>query len=332
MNLQRTMQSICDGIGFIMKKEVKMIYKKSQKTIYSRIFLFMSFFMFIAMPQILNAEILFFNDFDDNTIGKYLESEFDGEWNTNFIKVRWKKDLSNCAIVGGADAFSGKSMRVRYAAGQYSGGSGFQMLADLETHNELYISYWIKFKADFDFVKGGKLAGLAGGPHSGAGEKDGTDGFSARLHWKYRDKDRRLCKGCIDQYVYHPDQPTSYGESQYWDDGIMGQITAEPGEWHHFEVRVKINTPGKNDGIIQGWYDGVLATERTNYRFRDVNTFAIDTFRFQTFFGGGDSSYAPSKDEYIYWDNFIISTHRVGPVAQNNPQLNAPANLRALIE
>jgi hypothetical protein len=38
--------------------------------------------------------------------------------------------------------------------------------------------------------------------------------------------------------------------------------------WYRMEMRVKMNTPGQADGIIQGWVDGVLSYEKTNMIFR----------------------------------------------------------------
>jgi hypothetical protein len=206
-------------------------------------------------------------------------------------------------IIGGAEAYEGKSLRVTYLAGIYGGGSGQLWQIALERYEELYLSFWVKFADDFDFVIGGKLPGLAGGEGNAGGNKpDGTDGWSARVTWKY---------GMLEQYVYHPDQPTDYGESMMWDLG--GQRYGDPGTWHHYETRVKINTPGQHDGIVQSWYDGELVLDRQDIRFRDVSTFAVDMLRFDTYFGGASSDYAPSKDEYAYFDNVTISTRRIGP-------------------
>ena len=46
-------------------------------------------------------------------------------------------------------------------------------------------------------------------------------------------------------------------------------------------------------------------------RFRDIDTFAIDGFWLATFFGGGDDTWNATKDEYLYFDDFVISTERI---------------------
>lgn len=52
----------------------------------------------------------------------------------------------------------------------------------------MLLSYELAFDAGFDWVKGGKLPGLRGGPNpdgcSGGNEPNGTDCFSTRLMWR----------------------------------------------------------------------------------------------------------------------------------------------------
>ena len=67
-----------------------------------------------------------------------------------------------------------------------------------------------------------------------------------------------------------------------------------------------MNTPGVHNGIIQSWFDGELVLDRDNIRYRDVDTFSIDKFYFDTFYGGSSILWAPSVDVYSYFDNFII--------------------------
>jgi len=72
-----------------------------------------------------------------------------------------------------------------------------------------------------------------------------------------------------------------------------------------------MNTPREKDGIIQAWLNGIKVLDRENIRFRDVENLSIDTDYFSTFFGGGDTSWAATKDEFIYFDDFIISTRAI---------------------
>jgi hypothetical protein len=56
-----------------------------------------------------------------------------------------------------------------------------------------------------------------------------------------------------------------------------------------------MNTPGRNDGIMQGWFDGELVLDHRNVRFWDTNAFAINGFYFSTFLSGVDADWAATK-------------------------------------
>ena len=277
-------------------------------------FLMQLFFLTHILISPVSAEVIYSNDFNDDSIGKYTLDNLKNDWNN----PSWSNGVTSgrVQIIDGAEAFEGHSMRILYPKGVSSSGVQWQLNFD-RSYNELYASFMVKFAYDFDFVRGGKIPGLAGGEaNTGGHVPDGTDGWSARMMW--------FTAGKIVQYVYHPDQPGKWGESFPWNVG--GQRYFTPGIWHCVETRIKINTPGKRDGIIQSWFDGELALDVKDLRFRDTNDFAIDLFYFSTFFGGSGPSYAPSKDEYAYFDNFIIST---GPVWAMIPPF-PPSNLRII--
>ena len=208
------------------------------------------------------------------------------------------------SVFDGAEAREGRSLRVLYPRGGVSSNpSGAQWKMGVSRKDELSCAYYVRFPSDFDFVLGGKLPGLAGGTANTGGEKpNGRDGWSARMMWR--------TGGEVVQYVYHVDQPTEFGEDFRWNLGGPQRVFAR-GTWHRVEHRIVMNTPGQKNGIVQGWFDGQLALDRRNVRFRDVDTFAIDAFYFSTFFGGSDSTWAPSKDEHVDFDQFVIGTGRV---------------------
>ena len=169
------------------------------------------------------------------------------------------------------------------------------------SYEQLFLSYRVRFEHGFDFVRGGKLPGLFGGRGNAGGQvPDGRDGWSGRMMWREG--------GEATQYLYHPDQPEMYGEFFWWDRRF------EPGVWHTVEHHFTMNTPGVHDGMLQTWFDGEDALRVEGLRFRDVDTFAIDGLRLETYFGGGDDTWNSAKDEYIYFDDFVISTE---PIAQH---------------
>ena len=202
------------------------------------------------------------------------------------------------------DAERGQVLRVRYPVGivgPRGGGAEFRVRLPGGS-DDLHCAYWVRFGEGFDFVRGGKLPGLAGGAApTGGARATGINGFSARLMWR--------AGGAVVQYLYHPEQAGVWGD----DLPYAGQCHFRAGRWHYVEHRVRLNAPGQRDGLVQGWFDGELALDRRELRFRDAATFTIDQLFFSTFFGGNEASWAPTKDEHVDFDGFVVRAARIGP-------------------
>lgn len=266
--------------------------------------------------------VVYENSFDDDAVGLYTPQTLAADWNDPPYENGLAQGRGR--IVAGAEAYdAGRSLRLLYPEGSVgpsdSTGGGAQWNFNLDqSYDELYLSYRVKFGESFDFVRGGKLPGLAGGTaNSGGNPPDGTDGWSARMMWRTNGSGGSPATGDtanLVQYVYHPDQPGTFGEDFRYDDGPDSQWQAfEDDRWYQLQHRVVMNTPGQNDGLIQGWVDGELVMEAQGLRFRDTADFPIDQVFFSTFFGGGDPSWAPTKDEFVYFDDFVVSTESIIP-------------------
>lgn len=86
--------------------------------------------------------------------------------------------------------------------------------------------------------------------------------------------------------------------------------TEESGYWVLIECRTRLNTPGKNDGLAQLWIDGRLECERTNLNLRGTYTeHGINAVFLEAYWNAG-SPVSQSR----WYDNFVISTRRIGPV------------------
>lgn len=245
------------------------------------------------------------------------EKEPTGTYTVAQMKAAWKQPTWENGVTEGratiGEESGNKYLEVRYIGNQIGPDGGVQWEMDLKIpYDTLWVSYRIKFKEDFDFVRGGKLPGLGGGTTPTGGEDcTGQDGFSARIMWRWKNTGDGE-QGAMCQYVYHMDKPGTYGEDIYWAYPNHGWSSARryfiPGRWHTVKTRIIMNTPGQFDGRITSWLDEELALDSLlRFRAEGVHSFAADKFLFSTFFGGGDSTWAPSKDEYVYYDDFIIS-------------------------
>ncbi len=94
--------------------------------------------------------------------------------------------------------------------------------------------------------------------------------------------------------------------------------TEESGYWVLVESRVKLNTPGKNDGINQLWIDGRLEVERKDLNFRGNYTkHGINAVFLESYWNKGSL-----KKQGRWYDNFVIATVPIGPViCPRNPTL-----------
>ncbi|TKJ33714.1 MAG: hypothetical protein CEE38_20250 [Planctomycetes bacterium B3_Pla] len=94
--------------------------------------------------------------------------------------------------------------------------------------------------------------------------------------------------------------------------------TEESGRWVCVEARVKLNTPGKKDGLNQLWIDGRLEAERTNLDWRgNYAKHGINAVFLETYWNRGSPV---TQSRWI--DNFVISTKLIGPViCPRNPVL-----------
>jgi hypothetical protein len=245
------------------------------------------------------GDILFFSGFETES----WEEAWGMQWGPS---PQGNLDLAE----GKKKAFRGVSARVKYGKGEIGGDSACQFYSSfrrlgIEPRDSACVRYYLRFDPGFDFVKGGKLPGFAGGTsNTGGRPPNGRDGFSARLMWREN--------GRIVQYVYYPDQQSKWGDDFPW--MIDGKpCVFEPGKWHCVETCLTLNSPGKKDGVIRSFLDGKLALERTDIRFRDIPELKIDAFYFSTFFGGGDKSWAPPRNEHIGFDDFVIAESYIGP-------------------
>jgi hypothetical protein len=161
------------------------------------------------------------------------------------------------------------------------------------------LSYRIRFPVGFQWVKGGKLPGLCGG-QCWTGSNNGPGGWSTRYMWRADGVAEVLLSDATttgDGTDLFRDSPTSNG--WYWQaDGL----------WHTISQTVTMNTAGQANGSIVVDYDGRQVASATGITFRAAgDTDEIDSLIFTTFFGGHDSSWAPSATQQIDFAGFAVS-------------------------
>ena len=217
------------------------------------------------------------------------------------------------SLVSGDVVFNGEqSLRVGVPKGGHYGTSLNLRFSELgiDEPSELYARYYLRFDDSWNGrSSSGKLPGPAG-RYGRAGwggrQSDGTNGWSARMHF---DKSW-LGPDYIDigYYVYHAEMRKIYGDSMLWEIDNRGSL--EKNRWYCIETYIKLNTPGKSDGVLRGWVDGFLAHETENVKFRNSASLLIEEYWVNVYHGGR----AAGNDMHLYLDNLVLSPHRIGTV------------------
>lgn len=218
---------------------------------------------------------------------------------------QWQKDWPRCQYENGISEGRGSLvsengenwLRVLYPKGNFgSNSSGAGWRFKFASFEAVELSYKVRFGEDFDFVKGGKLPGLCGGPKTitGGDPVNGLEGFSARLMW------RKGGRG--EAYVYHVHKKAKYGDSFEFPD----EFRFKRANVHEIRIRVDMNKAGKKDGQLRVWIDGDLLVERINLQWRKKSDYGVDSILFNTFHGGGDAGWAPDRDVWADFAGFKV--------------------------
>ena len=209
---------------------------------------------------------------------------------------------------------SGKALEVRFAAGEHDGCDLRYNFRDAlgSEPNEAWIRYHFYVDSDFEFAYpygdplGGKMgigwANTRNGPASGgAGGTHQGRAFSVRPSMDgggTRD-------GTLSNYTYHADSG-NYGDTfEYNENGDI-----DFGQWYQIDHRLRMNTPGRRDGVMRAWVDGNLALNETDLELRDSDhSFGIGRVWHNCYFGGNWES---PETQSICFEDLYVSTE--GPI------------------
>jgi len=139
-------------------------------------------------------------------------------------------------------------------------------------------------------------------------------------------------------YVYWPKQRSAFGDhwypdglvkpfsgnignegewlafpNQYPDFKAMPNFLPQRNRWYCYELMVRANTPGQNDGEAKYWIDGKLIGDFPNLNIRSVSTLKIDEAHI-----GLHAAHSERVNKKWY-DNVVIAKQYIGPMASASP-------------
>ena len=249
-------------------------------------------------------------DFDDDQLGVYTKDDFIKDWQMKPNSSSGQDDDaddSRLSIVTDGDS---QVLQVKYLANEVGGSSAMTFTPYIggdynhlpgEKYTHLYFQFKVKFKDNFTWVKGGKLPGLTSSPDSPTGCVDNADidGFSARLMWREN--------GQVFSYLYNPFKKDDCGDY----DAFSPITYFNKGQWYTITQEVQLNDVSgstvKDNGFVREWLDGVQVLDLQKLKLRDKDSVFIDEIKMDTFFGGSSDDWAPTTDQYAYFDHFAVS-------------------------
>ena len=250
--------------------------------------------------------------------------EFEDEtWTDGWTDFR-ATDSTRATLVN--TGFAGSGLRITIPEGAFRGFGAFDTLGETPPQQAWY-RYHIRLLS-WNSADEGKLPGLSGlYSSSGRGCIPSTPsrpGWSARgLFGAAGAEGAPAGHVPIGVYLYHVDQPGDCGEELFWPGASL-----EPARWQCIEGHVKLNTPGSNNGLFEGWLDGKLRFSRTGlaYRRAGETQVGISDMWHNVYFGG--SWPTPNRLSLII-DQVVVSTSgRVGcldPFTDDNTSLHVKA-------
>lgn len=204
------------------------------------------------------------------------------------------------------------SLRVTFREGNHYGTSLHYQFeeAGYPEPEELHARYYLRFANAFKLPRGGgKLPGPAG-TYGRAGwggrSADGANGWSARMYFHPSGDPERPIQ--LSNYVYHVEVNGPYGDVIEWDASAAGRI--KPGKWYRIDNYVRLNTPGRYDGVLKAWVDGERALNVEGLVFREVPWLRINEYWFDCYWGG---SWRSPADNFVYFDQLALYSNRRRP-------------------
>ena len=217
---------------------------------------------------------------------------------------------------------------IRYTRGKHgqeSGGYFKALPTDAFPATECTLSYDVYFPNDFQWCKGGKLPGIGLGTtptDSATGGEWDKDSGSVRVMWRDDGEGGAIAVGYLylaipggtdaaykKQTLAYKNVTEQKGDTghEVWGVKNGGDFVLKRGRWNTVVIRVKLNSPGKNDGVLEMTVNGKQRKVPVQYR-ADAAVKANHVL-FVSFFGGSDDSWDSPINTYAKFKNVNLITN-----------------------
>lgn len=235
-------------------------------------------------------------------------------WNTRMGGGGGTANLEDSSVV--AVSGEGNVLRTYLEANTIrsnpAGNNGSSMVCTLPQQvEEVYLEFRFRFTgASWPWAKGGKLPGLAGvapgeslswpagghGPHLTTGWSNRTMWLTSGAGWSWIIGSRPNIG--LD-YDYGYDQVEQYGDNRFWPTATSTSPSFLSDTWHVVKKRIRMNTVGSANGVLQTWLDGTLVNDVSNREYRTRSDVKIGLVYWDVFRGGASLDWAAGTDSNI---------------------------------
>jgi hypothetical protein len=268
-----------------------------------------------------DADVIFADDFESYTQGSDVNSRWDVLSQMQYIAI----------TTDAANVYRG-SKALQFTVPQQT--ADLSVATDKLVNPEqdvLFLRYYSKFQPPYDVVgsshNGSSISAhyLVNGQATPGVRANGTNKFLASLE-NWRDDAPTPSPGYLNIYLYHPEQRSDYGDHFYpngdvspytlvkfpYGSGFVSRpnIIPQLDRWYCYEYMVRANTPGRRDGRVAVWLDGVLVADFPGLRLRDVATLKIDRFGLVFHIRSNPNGLARK-----WYDNVVAAKAYIGPIA-----------------
>jgi len=110
-------------------------------------------------------------------------------------------------------------------------------------------------------------------------------------------------------YTYWPHQQGSWGDNVLTNRGPEPKINEE--EWTCYEVMVKLNDVGKENGEQRLWINGRLAVEQTGMEWRKTDNLVVNNIMLST---NTSEPPQPGTTRTVWIDGIVLARRYIGPM------------------
>jgi len=250
----------------------------------------------------------------------FLEEDFESKkWTKRFFDFYGQKD-GRMALESDKTIVRGGKSSLRCVLKKGKGASAKFCYWFGPGYDKVHFRWYCRFAPDFDQGNLMHFSGLAGvsgksryGGMGGAGTRPtGFDRFTTRFE-PWRAWGRNAAPGAMNFYSYFPtmkEDPKMKGK--FWGNQFFPARRFIPtrGQWHCFEIMVKANDPGKENGEQAAWIDGKLYGYFTGILWRRSDRVRIKRMSLGVYIHDNP------KQNTVHFDDVALSTGYIGPIAE----------------